>query len=67
MGEETELRVSVAGVGVKQISCRNLAVQYHLNQQESWHDQTENAKIRDTKRNQNLFICRNGITKHENI
>ena len=67
IGEDTDLSWRFAGVGVKHISVRNLAVQYHLHHQESWHDQTENAKIRDTKRNQNLFICRNGITKHENI
>lgn len=63
VGEDADLSWRFEAAGFKHFSLRNLAVQYHLNHPENWHDQSVNLAIMEKRKNNNTFICANGIHK----
>lgn len=66
IGEDIDLAWRFKAAGFKIKSVRNLAVQYHLNHRENWHDQSENEAMMREKQSRNQYICINGISKLEN-
>jgi GT2 family glycosyltransferase len=64
IGEDIDLTWRFQRAGYQLKSVRNLAVQYHLYHKENWTDQTENIMLMNTKKKQNMFICKNGLIKH---
>jgi cellulose synthase/poly-beta-1,6-N-acetylglucosamine synthase-like glycosyltransferase len=64
IGEDIDLTWRFQRAGYQLKSVRNLAVQYHLYHKENWTDQTENILMMNTKKEQNLFVCKNGLIKN---
>lgn len=63
IGEDIDLSWRFEMAGFKHKSVRNLAVQYHLHHKENWISQLENAAIMQQKKENNEYICKNGIEK----
>ncbi|MBN2765942.1 MAG: glycosyltransferase family 2 protein [Paludibacteraceae bacterium] len=63
IGEDIDLSWRFEMAGYKHKSVRNLAVQYHLHHKENWMSQLENAAIMQQKKENNEYICKNGIEK----
>ena len=63
IGEDIDLSWRFKMAGFKHKSVRNLAVQYHLYHTENWVSQIENAAIMQMKKENNAYICKNGIEK----
>ena len=66
VGEDYDLNWRFAAAGFKNISVRNMAVQYHLSHIENWVNQDENMIICQKKQLDNNFLCINGIIKRHN-
>lgn len=63
IGEDIDLSWRFEMAGFTHKSVRNLAVQYHLHHKENWISQLENAAIMQQKKENNEYICKNGIEK----
>jgi len=63
VGEDYDLTWRFNAAGFKHFSVRNLAIQYHLQHKENWVDQTVNMEIYKMKRQENKFVCKNGLIK----
>lgn len=64
IGEDIDLTWRFQGLGYDLFSVRNLAVQYHLYHKEGWSDQSENQAMMERKKNERLFVCKNGLRKN---
>ncbi|MBP6437095.1 MAG: glycosyltransferase family 2 protein [Paludibacteraceae bacterium] len=65
IGEDIDLSWRFEMAGFTHKSVRNLAVQYHLHHKENWISQLENAAIMQQKKENNEYICKNGIEKEK--
>lgn len=63
VGEDLDLTWRFEAAGFNHKSLRNLAVQYHLQHLENWIDQDENMILYRNKRQENKFVCTNGLLK----
>lgn len=63
VGEDYDLTWRFDSAGIKHVSVRNLAVQYHLQHHENWVNQDENMELCRKKQLENKFICTNGLNK----
>jgi predicted kinase len=63
VGEDLDLTWRFEAAGFNHKSLRNLAVQYHLQHLENWIDQDENMILSRNKRQENKFVCTNGLLK----
>ena len=63
IGEDIDLTWRFERCGYRLRSMRNMAVQYHLFHKENWHDQDENIRMMNAKKEKNGFICKNGLNK----
>jgi GT2 family glycosyltransferase len=64
IGEDIDLSWRFEKAGFKHKSVRNLAVQYHLFHHENWSNQDDNIAKMVRKKENNEFICRNGLIKN---
>jgi len=65
IGEDADPTWRFKLAGYKLRSVRNLAVVYHLNHDEVWSEQNENARMMHEKQENGHFKCLNGIQKIE--
>jgi GT2 family glycosyltransferase len=63
VGEDYDLTWRFDLAGLKHVSVRNLAVQYHLHHKENWVDQETNMEICRQKQIENNIVCKNGLNK----
>jgi len=63
IGEDIDLSWRFKKAGFKHKSVRNMAIQYHLHHTENWTSQKENAAIMAQKKENNEYICKNGLLK----
>lgn len=61
IGEDSDLTWRFEAVGYKLKSMRNLAIQYHLYHKENWKDATDNIRLMEGKKEENLYFCKNGL------
>ena len=65
VGEDYDLTWRFELAGYKHVSVRSMAIQYHLHHIENWINQDENMEICRNKKNQNRFVCKNGLLKND--
>lgn len=63
-GEDTDIDWRLRRSGIKILNIKFSAIQYHLHHVRTYNRSTENREILKKTREQDLFICRNGIRKH---
>lgn len=64
VGEDADIAWRLCANGCKMVSVRNRAIVYHLYHKPNWSDRTENLKIMNRNRQNNQFVCKNGINLH---
>lgn len=63
IGEDIDLVWRFKRAGYQIQSVRNIAVMYHLHHKENWHSQEENKQKMAAKKEQDAYICKNGLIK----
>ncbi len=67
VGEDADITWRFLKKGLRLISLRNLAVEYHLYHREVWDQQNENLLLMKQKMEVGLYRCENGIVKSTSI